>query len=258
MPPWHCSASLPALPNNIRIGRACALASTAAKRCFREVGGEGHVAYPLVGDTVNTGSRLRVLPLPGACSWAQRPTDNFRTALWSRRGLDRGSKAETMFSMHTSCSHFPSPPTWWSARGLGVPRPRLTGSFIAEKILATFYRYMSEEYDPDRADLDSDALRRLRETEQTSKSRIEVMRRATGASLSGGCLGPWIATFARMGAIGGGPRSWSVNSGLDSSTAHRRNGQRWCGTGFGTTDSVATFRAHNHPDADTRDRISCY
>ena len=27
----------------------------------REVGGDGHVAYPLVGDTVNTGARLESL-----------------------------------------------------------------------------------------------------------------------------------------------------------------------------------------------------
>jgi class 3 adenylate cyclase len=31
----------------------------------REVGGEGHVAYTMVGDTVNTGSRLEGLAPPG-------------------------------------------------------------------------------------------------------------------------------------------------------------------------------------------------
>ncbi len=32
---------------------------------LREIGGEGHVAYPLVGDTINTGSRLESLAPPG-------------------------------------------------------------------------------------------------------------------------------------------------------------------------------------------------
>jgi class 3 adenylate cyclase len=32
---------------------------------LRELGGEGHVAYPLVGDTVNTGARLESLAPPG-------------------------------------------------------------------------------------------------------------------------------------------------------------------------------------------------
>ena len=32
---------------------------------MREVGGAGHVAYTLVGDTVNTGSRLEGLARPG-------------------------------------------------------------------------------------------------------------------------------------------------------------------------------------------------
>ena len=31
----------------------------------REIGGDGHVAYPLVGDAVNTGSRLEQLAPPG-------------------------------------------------------------------------------------------------------------------------------------------------------------------------------------------------
>ena len=33
----------------------------------REIGGDGHVAYTLVGDTVNTGSRLEGLAPPAEC-----------------------------------------------------------------------------------------------------------------------------------------------------------------------------------------------
>jgi len=45
---------------------------------LREIGGEGHVAYPLVGDAVNTGSRLeRLAPaggvLVGANTYEQLP-----------------------------------------------------------------------------------------------------------------------------------------------------------------------------------------
>lgn len=32
---------------------------------LREIGGDGHVAYPLVGDTINTGSRLEGLAPAG-------------------------------------------------------------------------------------------------------------------------------------------------------------------------------------------------
>ena len=45
---------------------------------LREVGGHGHVAYPLVGDTVNTGARLETLApaggiLIGAETYGQLP-----------------------------------------------------------------------------------------------------------------------------------------------------------------------------------------
>ena len=45
---------------------------------IREIGGDGHVAYPLVGDTVNTGSRLESLApaggvLIGATTYVQLP-----------------------------------------------------------------------------------------------------------------------------------------------------------------------------------------
>jgi adenylate cyclase len=38
----------------------------------REIGGEGHVAYPLVGDTINTGARLEgVAPVGGVLIGAE-------------------------------------------------------------------------------------------------------------------------------------------------------------------------------------------
>ena len=45
---------------------------------LREIGGDGHVAYPLVGDTVNTGARLESLApaggvLIGAETYGQLP-----------------------------------------------------------------------------------------------------------------------------------------------------------------------------------------
>jgi adenylate cyclase len=45
---------------------------------IREIGGDGHVAYPLVGDTVNSGSRLENLApaggvLIGAETYQQLP-----------------------------------------------------------------------------------------------------------------------------------------------------------------------------------------
>jgi class 3 adenylate cyclase len=45
---------------------------------LREIGGDGHVAYPLVGDTINTGSRLESLApaggvLIGAETYGQLP-----------------------------------------------------------------------------------------------------------------------------------------------------------------------------------------
>lgn len=51
-----------------------------------EIGGDGHVAYALVGDTVNTGSRLEALARPAACSSAPRPARSCPPARWSRRG----------------------------------------------------------------------------------------------------------------------------------------------------------------------------
>jgi class 3 adenylate cyclase len=56
---------------------------------LREVGGHGHVAYPLVGDTVNTGARLETLApaggiLIGADTYGQLPHG---TVVEERRGL---------------------------------------------------------------------------------------------------------------------------------------------------------------------------
>ena len=56
----------------------------------REVGGDGHVAYPLVGDTVNTGSRLEGLAPPGgvligAATHAELPAG---AVVEARTGLD--------------------------------------------------------------------------------------------------------------------------------------------------------------------------
>jgi class 3 adenylate cyclase len=55
----------------------------------REIGGDGHVAYTLVGDTVNTGSRLEALAPPGgvligATTHAELPAD---TLVEARMGL---------------------------------------------------------------------------------------------------------------------------------------------------------------------------
>jgi class 3 adenylate cyclase len=55
----------------------------------REVGGEGHVAYPLLGDTINTGARLEGLAPPGgvligANTFSQLPDG---AVVEERRGL---------------------------------------------------------------------------------------------------------------------------------------------------------------------------
>jgi class 3 adenylate cyclase len=56
---------------------------------LREVGGDGHVAYPLVGDTVNTGARLESLApaggvLIGTRTYVQLPAG---TVVEPRAGL---------------------------------------------------------------------------------------------------------------------------------------------------------------------------
>jgi adenylate cyclase len=63
---------------------------------IREIGGHGHVAYPLVGDTVNTGSRLeRLAPaggvLIGVTTYRQLPAG---TVVMPRGGLVVKGKAD--------------------------------------------------------------------------------------------------------------------------------------------------------------------
>jgi adenylate cyclase len=65
---------------------------------LREIGGDGHVAYPLVGDTVNTGSRLESLApaggvLIGAETYEQLPDG---AVVEARTGLQIKGKADTI------------------------------------------------------------------------------------------------------------------------------------------------------------------
>jgi adenylate cyclase len=70
---------------------------------LREIGGHGHVAYPMVGDTINTGSRLEALAPSAEFSSARRPTSDYRkTRSWSRDAACM-SRARTRRSMPTSC-----------------------------------------------------------------------------------------------------------------------------------------------------------
>ena len=53
---------------------------------LREIGGDGHVAYTLVGDTINTGSRLEGLaPAGGVLIGARDLRGSCPTAPWWRR-----------------------------------------------------------------------------------------------------------------------------------------------------------------------------
>ena len=55
----------------------------------REIGGAGHVAYPLVGDTVNTGSRLESLAPAGGVLIGSETYDQLPdgTVVEARTGL---------------------------------------------------------------------------------------------------------------------------------------------------------------------------
>jgi len=65
---------------------------------LREIGGHGHVAYPMVGDTINTGSRLEALApvggvLIGAETYQRLPED---AVVEPRCGLQVKGKDETV------------------------------------------------------------------------------------------------------------------------------------------------------------------
>jgi class 3 adenylate cyclase len=63
---------------------------------LREVGGEGHVAYPFVGDTVNTGARLESLAPPGGVLIGPETFDQLPdgAVVEERRGLRMKGKHE--------------------------------------------------------------------------------------------------------------------------------------------------------------------
>jgi class 3 adenylate cyclase len=65
---------------------------------MREVGGSGHVAYPLVGDTVNTGARLESLAPPGGVLIGAETFDRLPdgAVVEERRGLRIKGKHDTV------------------------------------------------------------------------------------------------------------------------------------------------------------------
>ena len=71
------SAASPAWPSDTRSGPGMRVGVNSGGVVVREIGGDGHVAYPVVGDTVNTGARLEGLaPVGGVLIGAGdvRPT----------------------------------------------------------------------------------------------------------------------------------------------------------------------------------------
>jgi adenylate cyclase len=67
---------------------------------LREVGGDGHVAYPLVGDTVNTGSRLESLAPPGGVLIGAETFDQLPdgAVVEERRGLRMKGKHDLVYA----------------------------------------------------------------------------------------------------------------------------------------------------------------
>ena len=67
---------------------------------LREIGGAGHVAYPMVGDTINTGARLESLAPPGGVligseTYGQLPAG---AVVESRLGLSLKGKEGVVFA----------------------------------------------------------------------------------------------------------------------------------------------------------------
>ena len=75
-----------ARPRSIRAGRCCASGVNSGAAIVRELGGEGHVAYSAVGDSVNVGARLE----------AHAPVGGVLIGAETYRRLPDGTVAEPM------------------------------------------------------------------------------------------------------------------------------------------------------------------
>jgi adenylate cyclase len=83
----------------LRVGLNSGLASV------REMGGDGFVAYVVVGDTVNTASRLESEAPDGGVLIGTETTARYPTAVASKRLPDCASRAGRRHSTLTSCTH---------------------------------------------------------------------------------------------------------------------------------------------------------